>query len=277
MGWEPSSVKHGYAHAVALLETSEEKQRHVYAILRYGGNGGTLNVEVKGEPSAAFASWCRSDHPTHRVSRVDVCIDLAGVGLFESGDRALSAILAEYGLRSKTEGDWKTGVHGRSLYLGAPKSNVQLVWYEKGKQLAENGMVGSDPNHCRLEIRVKCRKLLKDYMAKMDHADVWGISEWTAAALRSVSGLDAERVALSVYRRPDHDRAMHWLARQYGETMIRDMRLRGGWEAFGQHIEAAVSAGLGSKVIRRKAALPSSGSAVLPGQSLTEEPYRKTA
>lgn len=240
MIWEAASAKHGYAHAVSLLENTDQKRRHCYAVLRYGGNGGTCNVEVKGEPSMAFASWCRANHPGHRVSRVDVCIDLAAPGLFEAGAKALYAIADEHRLKTEVAGDWHRGEAGRTLYLGARKSDVRLVWYEKGKQQIGEGLSGADPLHSRLEVRVKCTKTLKRMMASIDHSEVWGIAEWTRAGLSAVSGLDADRVQVRCWRQPDDARAFHWCSRQYGELLQREARRLGGWEALGAAVVSAL-------------------------------------
>lgn len=233
MVWEPTSAKHGYAHAVQLLENTGQKRRHCFAVLRYGGNGGTSNVEVKGEPSAAFATWCRGRYPSHRVSRADVCIDLAGPGLYEAGAKALYAIADERRLKTEVAGDWHRGDAGRTLYLGARKSDFRVVWYEKGKQLIGDGLSGADPLHARLELKVRCAKTLKRAMAAMEHGDVWGLTEWSRAALEAVSGIDAQRIHVRTWRQPDDARAFHWCSRQYGELLQREARRLGGWEALG--------------------------------------------
>ena len=243
MRWEASNAKHGYAHAVALLDATDEKRRNVYAILRYGGNAGTCNVEVKGEPSAAFARWCRVTHPAHRLSRADVCIDLTGPGLFEAADRALTTISEEHRVQTRVAGDWKRGDGGRTLYLGAPSSDFMLRLYEKGKQLMGEGVVGADPNHVRLEFTVKARKQLKVLLAQMEHDDFWGLTEWSRASLEAFSGISAERVARSVYRLPDHERAVAWMFRQYGEHLLEEVRRRGGWEQFGRYAERQIATG----------------------------------
>lgn len=253
MHWEPSSAKHGYAHAVALLENTEEKRRNVYAVLRYGGNAGTCNVEVKGEPSPVFARWCRADHPTHRLSRADVCIDLTAPGLFEAAERALTTISDEHRVKTRVAGDWKRGVGGRSLYLGAPSSDFQLILYEKGKQLIGQGVPHADPNHVRLEFKVKARKHLKVLLAHMEHADFWGLTEWSRASLEAFSGLTADRVVRSVYRLPDHERAVAWMLRQYGPHLLEEVRQRGGWERFGEYAEKQIASGGVPDIIRAAA------------------------
>ena len=251
--WEVSGAKHGYAHAVGLMEDTDQKKRTCFAILRYGGNGGTCNVEVKGEPSPAWAEWCRQPGRAHKVSRAHVCIDLSAPGLFEAGDLALTTISEEHRLKTRLAGDWKRGEAGRTLYLGSSKSAVQLRWYEKGKQLIGEGMSGADPNHCRLEIDVKGRKQLRTLLSTLSPDDVWGLTEWTTAALRAVSGIDAERVALKVYRRPDHERAMAWMLRQYGPHLLEEVRRRGGWVEFGRYAEKQIANGGSPEVIREAA------------------------
>jgi cytochrome c-type biogenesis protein CcmH/NrfG len=51
---------------------------------------------------------------------------------------------------------------------------------------------------------------------------------------------DVDRVHIRERRESDHERAMHWLIRQYGEHLANEADALGGWDMLGRALQRRV-------------------------------------
>lgn len=181
-----------YQHAVQFRNVSSER---VDGIARWGGNGGGVNLDFSGEPSAVVGDWLRENYPSHHApSRMDVCEDLLGPGLFDA--------IFEFGrdlaqrssprIQINRQGDWDDLERGRTVEFGSRESVSQLVVYEKGLQLIGKG-IDAPRDHVRIEHRIRPDKALKRRLPAMDLPSTWGLRDLPRAVLEMASGLAVDR------------------------------------------------------------------------------------
>jgi len=226
---------HGYSRGYELL-TGEGVAARVLA----GGANGSPHAWASGAAAESYAELVRTLWPDeHRVSRMDSRIDFGGVSNGEETWDALYeacvALAAEKGLRTSVAGDYLGKVAGRTLYVGSKKSDVFVRLYEKGKQL--RGELRGAPeadriplDWCRLEVQVRPQGDKRWQAATASPAEAWGYSQWTQGLAAEVARLDVPRVSMQFHRETDDERALAWLARQYGGTFERLAHDR-GWQS----------------------------------------------
>jgi DNA relaxase NicK len=176
----------------------------------------------------------RQAFPEHRVSRLDVCLDMRGEAVFEDVVRLMSQVGREYRLKGEKiiPDDLDDG---STYYLGSRSSPLRVRCYEKGKQLYK--FTGDKVwkmffDWTRLELQVRPEKAFKSEAATMAPEAFWGCSAWTRDLANGALAMNPEPVTMKPTRIADHERAMRALTAQYGATILRQVGKVGGWEEF---------------------------------------------
>lgn len=223
-----------FAHRVDLAEDGE-----VLATVMHGGVNPLPNVKSSGDNAPALAAVLRHHFPEHRVSRLDVCLDMRGEGLFDDIVRMMSATGKCHRLKGEKiiPDDLDDG---STYYLGSRSSPLRVRCYEKGKQLHK---LTGDPvwrmffDWTRLELQVRPEKAFKLSAASMEPEAFWGCSAWTRDLAAGALAMNPEAVTMKPTRIADHERAMRALTAQYGATIRRQVMKLGGWDAFTEDLQ----------------------------------------
>lgn len=218
-----------FAHRVDLSEDGE-----VLATIMHGGVNPQPNVKSSGDNAPALAQFLRRQFPEHRVSRLDVCLDMRGDGLFDDIVRVMSHVGRDFRLKGEKiiPDDLDDG---STYYLGSRASPLRIRCYEKGKQLYK---LTGDPvwrmffDWVRLELQVRPEKGFKLTAASMEPDAFWGCSAWTREIAEGAMSMNPDPVAMKPTRIADHERAMRALTAQYGATIRRQVMKLGSWDAF---------------------------------------------
>ena len=213
-----------YDNATAIRDAQGQ-----LCIVRWGGNGGGVSVEANGPSAVPVSGWLRSEHPNHRVTRVDACIDRDAPQLFERFVPHLLTIADEHRVKVDHQGDWHRGQDGRTLYLGGKQSEKRLRCYEKGLQLAAEGHPQASPSLVRLEAVVRPdEREAKHRAATLTPLECFGCSPWLIAALDRFADLDAPAVELRRHTKSTLDRAFSFMCLQYRRAMEHRLQRAGG-------------------------------------------------
>lgn len=218
-----------YAQRVDLSDDGE-----VLATVMHGGVNPLPNVKSSGDSAPALADFLRRQFPDHRVSRLDVCLDMRGDGLFDDIVRVMSHVGREFRLKGEKiiPDDLDDG---STYYLGSRASPLRVRCYEKGKQLYK---LTGDPvwrmffDWVRLELQVRPEKAFKVTAATMEPDAFWGCAAWTREIAQGALSMNPGPVTMKPTRIADHERAMRALTAQYGATIRRQVMKLGSWEAF---------------------------------------------
>jgi hypothetical protein len=214
----------------------------VLARMWWGGvNGKGVHVVGTGDRAEGVLLGLREAFPGHRVTRLDVCEDWDKEGLFDKLVPILLRIADEYGVQVRHVGDWHRAEKGRTLYLGAGSSAVQVRLYEKGRKEGPH----APPGWVRAEIEVKPKgQAQRVAYGRILPANAWGACRWSSAVAAEVLGLaDLEAVRVgTAYKPGDRERALYWLGTQYGGLLEELAGEKGGWEAVGPFLRDVVAA-----------------------------------
>lgn len=206
----------------------------IIATMMFGGVNPHPNVKSSGDHAPALAGVLRHICADHRVSRLDVAIDMRGEGLFDE----LVRVMGQTARRHRVKGEKILPDDlddGATYYLGSRTSPLRVRCYEKGKQLHK---LTGDPvwrqlfDWTRLELQVRPEKAFKSAAAKMPPEAFWGCSAWTRDLAAGAVALEPEPVTMKPTRIADHERAMRALVSQYGQTILRHVSKLGTWEEF---------------------------------------------
>lgn len=183
-----------------------------------GQNGCDPHVISSSDSSPEVAQHLRAWHPEHHVTRVDVCEDYNGVGTWDLMYDGLTAFAAQFRLSTELRGDYLDAKKGRTLYLGAPSSVVRGRLYEKGHESGH-----SDKTWVRFELQVKPKRpAAREYMAKAQPHEAYGLSSWSSALYRYFSDDKIERIRAGTLHAPtDDQRAYQHMVKQYGPLLMR--------------------------------------------------------
>lgn len=218
---------HGYRQGFELL-----RDGCVVARALAGGTNVHPHAFASGEDAVEFARIVRANWPDHRVTRMDTAVDFDGAGDWERVTALALELADELGLKVGHAGDWHRGEDGRTLYIGSRKSAVFLRIYEKGKQLPESGR----PNWVRCEVVVRPEGDSRLAAAASTATAAWGYAAWTQEFARRLLGVDVERVAISLRRPADDEKAMETVMEQYWRVFERQAGVHGGWEGLGREL-----------------------------------------
>lgn len=247
--------KNGYARGDYI-----RRDGSTVATIFSGGTNGNPHVFASSDDTQPLVDFLRRTdvagrplHP-HHVTRMDTAIDFDGPGTW---DRlypvCLGLALGEPAagdprrrimeVKTSQSGDWVRPVAGRTFYLGSFKSAVLVRLYEKGKQLrglALDGGADISEDLVRLEVQVRPDGAARHKAAGAPAAAAFGYADWSRELLRRVDGEDVERVHIRERRESDHERAMYWLIRQYGEHLAAEAENVGGWDLLARSLERRV-------------------------------------
>lgn len=220
---------HGFAHRASFTGRDGAEA----ASVSWGGTHGDLvMIEAKGERTPGIVSRLRASYE-HRCTRVDSCHDVEAPGAFESLLKPCLEVKRSHKLKGSKAGDWEDFPEdGRTLYIGANTSPVKLRLYEKGHQPEYRHL--NRPDWVRIELQVRPAKDAKDAYSHADSLAVWGASKWS----RELAGLvlAAELAPLpagTVYKLTEQDRALRWMCKQYGTSLMGLHSQLGGWDEVG--------------------------------------------
>lgn len=199
----------------------------------YGGRqGDRIMVEVKGEHTPYVVERLRSAAP-HRCTRVDACADFDRPGAWDELLAPVLKVKAEHKLYGEKRGDWEFPELGRTQYLGANSSAVRARLYEKGRQPEYRHLERF--NLCRLEVQVRPTKEAKDAYSQLGPVEVWGASKWTRELAATVLQEHVDpHPAGTIRRDTTRDRALRWMALQYGPHLVSLAGDLGGWDMLGR-------------------------------------------
>lgn len=246
IGGELKRLKTGLNGYSTRWTLDDEKGNPNAIILAGGNNGANPHAFAGSEKAVYFRELVREVWPEHSVTRVDVAEDMYSDGLFEE----FTGRLLEHGKRNRvkvsTVGDWLTdsSPDGRTLYLGSPTSSASIRLYEKGKQMANLlftrnnwGIPDDFPiNWVRLELQLRPQKQQKQQAAKEELENFWGYAGWTREVADDLLSVDVPRVEVNNWKQSDDEKAMLWMARQYGNLLTRRLEALGDWCSVGREI-----------------------------------------
>jgi len=234
---QPSTPKMGYERAYSVV-----RGETVLARVQFGGSSVGTNVWAcaTGEHAAEFAGIVRGSFPGHNLLRADVKLDYDEEGAWES----LSALAIEtadrFKLKVEHHGDFHRAENGRTLNIGSRSSAAFERIYEKGKQL------GQSPNWVRAELELKPQNpKAKLLYASASPEAMYMATKWTRHLYEVLNGPSAAfrpAPAGTVRKKSDDDRALEFMARQYGNVLRRRLEAMGGdIEAFGMYIAGLIT------------------------------------
>lgn len=251
LGGELKRLKSGLNGYSSRWVIDDEYGNANATILAGGNNNANPHAFASSDKAIYFRELVRDVWPEHSVTRIDVAEDMYADGLFEDFTERLRVHAKQNRVKVSTVGDWLTegSPDGRTLYLGSPASAASIRLYEKGKQLANQMFIkhnfavpeGFPLNMVRLELQVRPQKQQKAKAAGDELANFWGYAKWTSCVADDLLSVDVPRVEVNTWKQSDDDRAMMWLARQYGNVLSRRLEHLGSWCAVGQEIGDYVS------------------------------------
>lgn len=211
----PGIPRHGYRSCAQIMRGDQS-----VAVVMWGGQNPTPFVQGSGESAVSVAKIMR-ERWSHRVSRVDACLDFDHPNAWEDVSGMALKVARERGIKKRLAGDWldphQGPGEGRTLMLGATSAAVQGRTYEKGMQLPEAGR----PDWVRAEVQVRPQKASKALLATVSPLEVWGASAWSADLLERLTGDQVPPARVVTWREPDGARAYAAMLRQYGRTLER--------------------------------------------------------
>lgn len=217
----PHKLPGGYSEAFQLVREGE-----VICYFLTGGTGaasGSHGIRVQGSPSPEVADLIRELVPHHGISRVDVADDFCEEGIFDKLVSMAEAVALKHRVELRREGaGWYEHQRdkGRTLYVGSRQSAVFMRIYERGKKLLAEGQQ-ADPNYVRVEIEVKPGSKAKRLLAHSSPQSFFGASNWTKELAEMFSGEEMDRIRVgTVWRRPELDRTIQAIAKQYGKKLL---------------------------------------------------------
>lgn len=226
--WVESKPIKGYdiAAQFVLGDTVKYRINHGGQNLEHGPN-----VLATGGAAPMLAEVIRSNFPAHRISRVDSCEDYHHEDAYE--------YLRKRALKIAREGKVKVleivkplpeSDDGRSLYLGSDQSVVSMRIYEKGKQLN----VGKE--WVRAELQVRPKKKTKLLASALSPLEMWGLAKWSLMMAQKMGNSELQKVDAQVYQPSDHERAYHFMLKQYRRVLEAMHATHGSWETVGAQI-----------------------------------------
>lgn len=239
----------GYQEAFQLVKDGD-----VLCHFLTGGTGtaaGSHGIRVQGAHSPLVAELTRELVPHHGVSRVDVAEDYLGEGVFDFLVGLAESVALEHRVELRREGaGWYEHQRdkGRTLYVGSRKSAVFMRIYERGKKLLGEGQE-ADPNYVRVELEIKPGSKSKRLLGNIEPDGFWGGSAWSQE-LRQLMGSDRlERIKVgTIWSKPDLERTIQALARQYGAALLRLREQTGSADQVFQIIQDAMT---GDRIVKQ--------------------------
>lgn len=224
--------RHNY-HQSFRIET--EKGERLAEVLA-GGPNGHPNAMASGAATDRFVEVVRETWPDHRVTRLDSAQDFQAEGAWEALENACRSVASSRKVKGRAIVPDDVS-EGRTYYMGSPASDVRVRLYEKTaearRHLPEDRWGEIPENWVRLETQVRPRKDWKLFASKLTPEQAWGFSQWGADVAKLAMALDVERITMQAGRETDDQRALRFLAIQYGPLLTRMLADLGSWECVG--------------------------------------------
>lgn len=187
--------------------------------LLHGGVNPDPFVIGSGRQAPAVASYLRDSFPKHKVSRVDVAVDVNEPGSFDQFAASIGSIARRGGVDINFHGDPDISSRkGRTWYYGSKHSDVRICLYEKGLKAIKDGDANADPNWVRCELRVRPRKGRKLVAARSAPCEFWGFSRWTNSVAETVLDSVVPFVPDESIRQAEVERSFDCMLEQYGKV-----------------------------------------------------------
>ncbi len=229
--------KHGYK-----IHEGIEIDGNCHGLVAHGGNGERFFLEVTGEHSDKWANFVhRWDLETGAkiesdetflvlLSRADVCYDWIDprdvVSHAPTFRHHVSSQLDTRGRPPQWDqrGDWNSPAgreRGCTLYMGSPKSQVRVRFYDKGAELRANSGIDAPQNLRRVEVQYRPEsKADKHSASKMPARMFWTVSP-AVKAVAEYFGCSSEGGFVRVPRQQaEVERKKDLACFQYGESIV---------------------------------------------------------
>lgn len=233
---KPCSGVPQYDHSVALW-SHQFSDRPMFE-LSYGGNqGASPHLVAKGYTAHEAMKVLRHVFPSHRVSRMDVAVDLKGEGLYEKVSAILHELHLASGLKARTI-NHDVPAMGRTHYLGSRQSVAMVRLYEKDKEQAAKGQPYI-PGNVRLELEIKPQKRAdRARWAGVSLEGAWGVTSWARNLAGRVLSLDGQVIRRApAMKRTDeetwqqilaqHSKLLHRVTEERAVELLRKMFAEG--------------------------------------------------
>lgn len=230
-----------YDHCDVYYDSDDQKRRVRVAMVEYGGHNSGVHVTTSGFYSSAVAPIFRAYGV--RPSRVDVAIDVydpvQGHRYFSQQTKRIIRFAKAQGVKINMVGDWATGKGGRTLYIGSRDSVCQLCIYEKGIQLSlDSDIAPTHPNWTRFEFRFRPDSKARDGLSRFTAPEWLGSVRWARSVLDLLNiDVSKSKSIRAPKQRPDADRARHFMAKQYGNTIEHWISEAGSYSAFATELK----------------------------------------
>jgi Replication initiation factor len=213
-----------------------KRRDETLARVLFGGSNGWPHVIASGWATDDVVPVIRAAWPDwHEVTRMDSAQDFDEAGAYNRMSALLEQLAASQGITITRMESTRDGIRSRTTYLGAPSSRVRVRLYEKGLFERQEGRSEAPEHWVRLELQVRpTGSAARQQAARLDPAGAWGQSRWSRQLAHDVLGIDVPPVTMQPRREPDYARAIKFLRRQYGPTLIRALEVEGSLEALGR-------------------------------------------
>jgi len=233
----PSTPKNGYERAYNVVRGDT-----VLARIQFGGDsvGTRVWASASGDRAEAFAGVVREHFKDHSLLRADVAVDYDEPCAWDSLSGLAIQTADAFKLKVRHVGDFHREQDGRTLYIGSRSSAAMERLYEKGKQL------GQSPDWVRLELEFKPQNArAKQVYAQATPEQMYMATKWTRHIWEVLNGPSSSirPAAPGTVRQPsDDDRALEFMAKQYGNVLRRKLAALGGdVESFGLYVAGLVA------------------------------------
>lgn len=188
----------------------------------FGGGRDDVHLLATGES----AQWARSATVAMdraRTARVDTRVDT--LVPFEGLEEMCWAAAESYGTQITKMESWGGKTPGRTVYLGAPSSDVRVRIYEKWRQAPGQYVEGTN----RVEVQLRPSSNVKERVSGWEPARTFCASKVTTS-LAEALGQDASKAgSLHVKKAtPTLEEALEAMSHQYGGTVARWLEHSGG-------------------------------------------------
>ena len=189
----------------------------------YGGHSGQWGVHViihGGDSCPGIVESFRSAFPSHRPSRIDVCLDFQGPGAWDDLYQLVTLTAGRFGVDSKLYGDFINAKTGRTIYLGTKNSTHRCRLYEKGHELRSKGILDAPLDLVRLELQVSPSSISRASAAILTPDQVARSTKWTSFLCDTLRTVSAPTVNLTTRKKkPDAVDSFEHMCAQYASTV----------------------------------------------------------
>lgn len=192
---------------------------HRLLSMKSGGSNPHPHVECTGAASQVLARYLRENY-RHRPTRIDHAVDRRAPGLFDQLHEYARALCAQHRLKLGYGGDWSTSDAGRTIYIGSRVSQLCVRIYEKGLKYAHDlglNVTGDLRDWVRIEAEFKPQtEAAKALAPSIEGPQLWGSTIWAQQLASEVLSMATEPVSIRERRESNRERALRFMAVQYG-------------------------------------------------------------